>query len=290
MPRRVALLGLSLILSTAIAYAANPESTEKATELFQKGRALLAAGDFAGAAAAYEAAAAADPEELNYQVSAAVLKRVISLREALPRLDGTPKWAPAIKAIYAYCLENHAFTEALKQAAALHAKQADGESAAMVARVHLEQGEQQEAIAVLDAVSPEKRTNETWTLLGIALARSGDVEKARAAAQAVKPADAPDPALLFDGARLCSLLGDGDAAVKHLISAFENTPPSRLEVVRTQARECADLAALHALPVFESALATKSKVIESKCSSGASCDQCPSRATCESSKEKEKKP
>lgn len=290
MPGRVALCCCSLLLAATTAFAVDSDSAEKAKSLFLKGQTQLAQGEFAAALETYEQAAAADPEDLNYQVSAAVLKRVIKLREMLPRLADTPKWSPAVKAVYSYCLENHAYAEALSQASALHAKQADGESAALVARVHLEQGDNEKAAGVLNALSAEQRTDESRTLLGIALARGGDAQAARAAAQDVQETDPPDPSLLYDRACFHGLLGDLDAAADCLTRAFENTPPSRLEVVKAKAQASGDLAKLREQPSFAKALNTESKVVESKCSSGASCAQCPSRTTCESGKEKEKQP
>lgn len=292
MPMSCPRLALIVIASLTTAYAAYADA-DKAKELFRSGQALVAAGDFAAGLTAYEAAAAADSEDLNYQVAAAVLKRVISLRETLPRLAETPKWTPAVKALYAFCMENHAYAEALNQAAALHAKQADGESAAMVARANLRSGDNDAAIAVIAALPADMRTNETWVLTGIAQARLGNAEKAAAAARAVRETEHPDPALLYDRACLHSLLGDLEIAADCLTRAFENTLPSRLDVLKGHARTCGDLAQLRERDTFAKALATASKVSESNCSGGTSCAQCPSKGTCDTGgthKTEQKKP
>ena len=287
----------SFLVAAVATVSAFPGNPEQARQLFEKGQALLAECDLAGALQAYESAAQADPEDLNYQVGAAILGRVIKIREMLPQLADTPKWAPALKAVYSYCLDNRAYAEALNQANTFHAKQADSESAAMVANVRLETGDNALAVEVIEALPIDKRANDSWVLLGIAQARLDRAAEAKAALQAIQPTEKPDASLLFDQARINSLLGDQAAAGECLTLAFENTPPSRLDAAKAKAQANADLVKLRDQAAFAKVMETESKIPESKCSGGASCGSCPSKGTCGSAgkqdgehKECEKKP
>ena len=280
---------VSMVLALVSAAPSAEDSAERAGQLYAEGQALLAKADFEGALRCYQAAAKMDPEELNHDIRAAILRRVIAMRARLGELEGGAKWLPTARALHTYYVDNRVYSEAIALARAMHAKDASADSALCLARTHLALDENAEAEAVLRAASPGERSPQVHALLGIAIARQDRPADARAVWSDLKAPDQPDPQLSFDMARLCALLGDTDGAAGALAACFENTPPSRLAAAKSAAREHIDLAALRAHPQFAAALDTESKVTESKCSSGTSCDKCPSRAAC-GSDTKESKP
>ena len=285
-------LTISLLLSAIVWLAphASADSADKARQLYESGRQLLAQGDFDAALKSYQAAAEANPEELNYQVRAAVLKRVISLRQALPKLENGPKWQPTIKALYAYYSEHGAHGEALSVANEFHAKAQSPDAVPMIANAHLNLSDNAAALEVLQKLPKDKMTPRSHALAGIACARLGQLDQAREHLSQIRAPEKPDAALGFELARLQTLLGDTDSALGSLTTCFENTTPSRLGIIKQQAKSHTDLAGLQKAAAFARVLDTQSKITESKCSSGASCAQCPSRASCGSSQdEKEKK-
>jgi hypothetical protein len=119
-------------------------------------------------------------------------------------------------------------------------------------------------------------------MLAIALARQGEREKAVAVADGVSalPA-ASDPGTLYLTARMQAVLGKMDESVATLAACFAAVPPSRQDVLKNHARLCRDFSEFAASPAFAQALATQSKVAESKCSGGSSCSTCPMRGACE---------
>lgn len=274
---------LALFLTAATVVAGQPE---KAAKLYADGKTLLANGDFDGALAAFEAAAKADPDELNHGVRAAILKRVIMMRKSLSTLEDGPKWLPTVQALHAYYMDNHVYSEALAIGEKLHARQASEASAILLARTHLAMKDNAAATRVINGVTPPADSPEAHVLLGVALARQGELSEARLHADKAALTDPPDARLLFDLARLHTLLGNPGEAQRTLIACFENTPPSRLSAVKADATDNVDLIALRNTADFAAALETTSKVPESSCSSGASCDSCPSRSSCGSEEPK----
>jgi len=98
--------------------------------------------------------------------------------------------------------------------------------------------------------------------------------------ESVEISDAAATGILYQSARLHALTGDEAGTAAFIIRTLESIPPSRIEIARQQVRTCKDFAKLLDQPAVAKALETQSKVSESKCSSGTSCGNCPSRQSC----------
>ena len=273
----------------AMTTASADDPVAKAKALSGEGQALLAKADFDGALRCFEQAAKTDPEELNHDIRAAILRRVIAMRSRLAGMEDGEKWLPMARALHAYYITNEVYSEALAIAQAMHEKQPSAETAVCLAQTYLATGKNAEAEQTLRGVAADENSPQVRVLLGIAIARQERADEARALLKEIKQPEPPSAQLAFDTARLCALVGDSGAAADALVVCFENTPPSRLSVVKAEAQEDVDLAMLRASNKFAAALKTESKVPESKCSSGTSCDKCPSRATCGSDKKDKEK-
>jgi tetratricopeptide (TPR) repeat protein len=117
-------------------------------------------------------------------------------------------------------------------------------------------------------------------LLGLAVARQKKTEQAKTLIGKLSlPADA-DAALLLTVAQLQALAGDTKTAIELLTRSLELTPPSRIEAARADISQTRDFAAIAATAEFKTALATASKVSESKCSTGKDCGSCKSKGKC----------
>jgi len=275
-------LGIS-ILSVAIgaaSFLASPAVADDAAQAFQEGASLLQQARFEEALASYDRAAQLDAARQEYRNAAAILRRVLQLREQLASEQDPATWERIARSLRGYYQAERIHTASLALDRQFHERLNTAETAAMLAETQLELGQADEARAVLAGRQDLDTQPAARMLLGIALARIGESEAAQAIARGVPlPSDAgPDDRIR--AARLQALAGDRAQAFALLSAAFESTPPSRLEDAKTRVKACPDFAALAGQGDFTKALATTSKISESGCSTGASCGACPSRTTC----------
>jgi tetratricopeptide (TPR) repeat protein len=261
--------------SSSVALAGAEEAAQK----FSEGQELLAKANFAAALKAYDTASKADGANDVYRQATAVLQRVIKMRKGLDKLSG-PEWVLSADALLAYYMENRVFSEALPLARGLHSKLDTPESAARLARTELALDLNADAAKHLEAIESGERTPEVRVLLGLALARQGEMQDAKAAVADLMPPEDASAMLLFDLACVQARVGQTAPALTTLAGSFEKTPPSQLEAAKGRAKACPDLGALKTEAEFVKVLATASKVAESKCSSGADCGKCPSHSKC----------
>jgi tetratricopeptide (TPR) repeat protein len=137
-----------------------------------------------------------------------------------------------------------------------------------------------EAVQILGSLDRQRSTPASQALLAVALARQGKLNEARAIAASTRVTEPSDPVTLYLTARMHAVVGQSDQALSALGRCFQAVPPSRLEALKSLARECPELAALASLSAFETVLRTPSRVAESKCSGGSSCSSCPMRGGC----------
>lgn len=273
-------LPLALLACCLFTWMPSASATpEEASAAYAEGQKRLRQGDFEPALKAYLAASKADPENDLYRQETLLLQRTIRTRKGLDRLTGG-EWLTAAEGLYVYFFEREVAGEALNLATKLHERQSDGVSTARLARTQLAFGRDAAAAELLRGLSDTMQTVETRALLAIALARQGETDAAKAALNSAVVSDDTSAAALFDLARARARVGQHEDALALLGACLERTPPSRLESVRTSARQSADLASLRSDAAFAKVLATESKVSESRCSSGASCAKCPSRTKC----------
>ncbi len=259
-------------------------ANEEAAKLFEEGKALLQKADFEGALKAFGEASKADAKNEEYRQQHNMLRRVMQIRDRLSEQKDADRWAAMARALRGYYYENGIFQEALALDRQAHERFHNAESATQLAETHLELGMNAEAVELLSALSDKEMTPGGRLLLGIGEARLGRVDDARAIADRFKEtADLPGEAL-FNLACLHSLLGNQEQAAELLIRCCELTPPSRLDAFKASLKKCGDLRGLVAADRFAKVMETKSKVSESKCSSGAGCGKCPNRGGCGAAK------
>jgi tetratricopeptide (TPR) repeat protein len=261
-------------------------SADRAAQLSSEGSTLLAKADFDGALKAYAQAAKADPENEGYRQQYALVRRISKMRKGIDKERNPEKWETNARALRSFYYENEIYAEALALDRQFHARLNTAESAGMLAETELALGMNGEAAELLSGLDEQQASPHTRTLLGIALARQGKLDEARALAPECVPPDGAGPAPYFDLARLRALLGESSPALETLARSFELTLPSRLEALKTKAKTCPDFAALATGPDFAKALETPSKIKESDCSGGSSCGKCPHRAKCSKQKSK----
>ena len=285
--RHCATVGIfTIVLGLGTVAQAAPD----AATTFAQGQQLLAAGNFDGALDAYKAAAQADPQNDTYFQECALLKRVMNLRKAFDAEEDVELWQKIGNALYSYYQENGVRKEALHIASALHEKLADGKSAARLAEAQLMLDANEDALRTLNALASDAATARTRALQGIALARMGKADDARAVAAKLDIPKEHDPSVCFDAARLYALVGDETRALKMLQCSFEATPAPWLDAAKQDAKACPDLNELVKTDGFVKVCATESKVKAScgSCGSAAGCGGCSKKDTT-SCQDKDKK-
>jgi tetratricopeptide (TPR) repeat protein len=279
MAARLLLAGCVAVL-LAVAAPALGAGEQTAAEAFAEGAKLLEAGDFAGALEAYTRATGLEPENAEYRQQAALVKRVVAARELLDGMTDAQRWERTALGLHYFYHDQKVYGEALALDRKVHERLNSPASAGLLARTCLVMDRNAEAVEVLRGREDTRTTPENAVLLGLALVRVGEAEAAKALLSELELPATPTAVLLFDSARLRAATGDTDGALKALCQSFEQTPPSRLAAVKAAAGEFPEFAGVVKTDGFAAALETKSVIQESRCSGGAGCGSCPSRAQC----------
>jgi len=255
---------------------------EDAAKSFSQGNDLLAKADFDAALKAYATAARTDGSKNDYRQQYSLLRRVISLREALATEKNAGKWETTARALREFYHANKVYSEALSLDQQIHAKLDSAESAIMLAQSQLAADKNEDAEKLLSGLNEKKITAHSRVLLAVAMARQGKVDQAKPVLEKclLTKDDQANPTLLFDQARAKTLVGDSDGALAALSRSLEMTRPSQLEATRLYAKNSKDFEKIAQGPGFATALKTESKVKESGCSGGASCGSCKSKGSC----------
>lgn len=273
------------IVLVAFVLCANPVVArgETAEEIFAQGQALLAKGDFSGALGAYSKAVEANRGNQAYFQQYVLVRRIVQMREQLEQEQDSARWQFLAQGLHSFYVNQKLYNETLDLDRKIFARLKDANSATMLAETLLAMDKNTEAVETLRSLDAEKATPASRALLGVALARQGKMDEARQIAQNVTLAQEVSPGLVYTVARLQSLTGDKPGAMASLARCLESLPASRQTGYVAHARVCPDFGELLETPEFVQALATPSKVPESKCSGGKSCAGCPMRGQCPSS-------
>jgi predicted negative regulator of RcsB-dependent stress response len=277
------LVGVAFSLALLCSVTAHAETAEQA---FVRGNTLLAKGSFQEALQAYSTAVRAERTNQQYGQQFMLVRRVIALRESLDREKDTQRWLKIAQSLRSFYISQGIYSEALSVDEGIHSRLNTALSAGQLAETQLAMGRDAEASRVLSSLAPEKVTTATQALLGIAIARQGQVDEARSISEAIATSDSSDPGTQYVLARLQAVVGNHGTALGLLTRCFEAVPPSRLNDLKMHAKLTPELAALASTDGFAAALQTESKVAESKCSGGSSCAGCPMRGNCAKSQDK----
>ena len=264
---RNAVLTLLLVLGLlAVPAMAADESQPEPTSAVAKAELLLKQGNFEEARDAYVELAKADPENEELVKRALVLKRVVDLRTMVATEEVSPTWERATIALHSFYVRNGLADAALEAGKAAHTKAGSDVSASFVADALLEKGANKEVVAWVEELRMAQQTPQNLTYQSIALARLGRMDEAREIQKLYGASDTKDPGLLFDTARVQSLMGDSKQALTTLKTAFENTPERALPMLKDLAKSNPDLSSLQRTAAFAEVMKTASKA--SDCGSG----------------------
>ena len=276
---------LTTIVVAAAAYLvmASAAWADTAAEAFAKGEGLLKAGELQNALAAYANAVRADRANQEYVQHYAILRRVLQLRKSLDEEQDPARWENVARALHSFYVSEKLYSEALSLDRQVHRKLNNEWSAVTLAETQLALGMNDEAARTLEELNPQQAAPAAQALLGIALARGGQTNRAIEIADAIVLPTEFDAQTVYGVARLSAAVGNSAKAAELLARCLESVPPSRQDGFKEHAKLSPEFATMAATAVFAGAMETKSKVPESKCSGGKSCAGCPMRGKCPSS-------
>jgi hypothetical protein len=273
----------SLVLSTVLAAETNVVRAQSAPEYFAAGKAALANADFQGALRAFANAARRDQENQEYLQQYAMVRQVITLRQRLDTERDDARWEYIARGLRSYYVSNGLLSEALPLDKQRHARLNTTSSATTLAETQLALHMSAEAAETLAGLAAEKHTTATRALHALAVARQGDVERARTLADTIELTEDATPGSIYSVARLNAAMGNTDQALALLAKCLESLAPSRQAGFKKHAQTSPEFASFVSTAAFAEVLETKSKVHESACSGGSRCASCPMRGQCSGS-------
>lgn len=278
MPTRVRALGLFLILVLALPLLAS--AAADADKAFGDGQRLLASGDLRGSLRAFVTAVKLDRENRQYMQQYLLVRQAVQLQDVMAAESDPRKWEQAAWALRSFFNDQGVYAQVLPIDRALWDRSATADNAIQLSETLLALDRPAEAVKILSSLDRQAATPASQALLVVALAREGKLSEAHALAAGGNKSAASDPGTLYLTARMHAVVGNADQALDTLSRCFQAVPPSRLDQLKSMARECPDFSAVARLASFETVLRTQSQVSESKCSGGASCSTCPMRGGC----------
>lgn len=265
-----------LMISAAHLWGSDAETA------YQQAQKLLSDGDLRGAVKGYVQAVKLDRSNQQYLQQYQLTRRALELQDKLSKQTDAKQWESDALALRSFFNAQGLSRLALPIDQQLFAKKPTEDNAITLAETLLTLDRNEEAVQTLQKLPEAELGPAGRAMLAIALVRQGAPDKATALADslAALPA-ASDPGTLYLTARMQAAVGKAEEAMATLAACFAAVPPSRQDMLKSHARLCRDFSAVAASPAFGQALATPSKVAESKCSGGSSCSTCPMRGTCE---------
>lgn len=256
--------------------------SDDAETAYSQGQKLISEGDLRGALKSYVQAVKLDRNNQQYMQQYRLARRALELQDKLSKETDPKQWESDALALRSFFNTQGLSQLALPLDQQLFEKAPTEDNAITLAETYLSMDRGAEAVQALNKLPEAKLGPAGRAMLAIALTRQGEREKALAVAEgmAALPA-ATDAGTLYLQARMQAALGKVNEAVATLTACFAAVPPSRQDLLKSHARLCRDFTDVAASSGFAQALATQSKVAESKCSGGSSCSTCPMRGACE---------
>jgi predicted Zn-dependent protease len=204
----------------------------------------------------------------------------VALQDALAKESDPQKWEETAVALRSFFNAQGLHAQTLPLDRAMLDRSETADNAMQLAETLLSLERTDESAEVLAGLDPRQATTASQAMLAVALARQGKLEQAKEIAKNVKTQSKEDPGTLYMTARMHAAVGNTDQALSALTQCYEAVSPSRLDSLKSHARQCKDFAGIVSHASFATVLKTESKVPESKCSGGSSCSTCPMRGNC----------
>ena len=270
----------------AVPVMAADESAPESTTALEKAEGLFKAGKIAEARDAFAALVKADPENEELQARAEMMEQVLELQAYLETEEVSPVWERGAVILHAFFHKNDLPAVALAHDKKVHAKADSAMTASLVAETLLVMNKNQEAATFIDALREGQKDDQNFIYRNIAMARLGKMEEARKQVTLYGFPKTDDPGILYDLARLQTLMGEHDQGLQTLQTAFEKCPPRAIDSLKSLAKTQVDFKAIRETAKFAEVMKTASKATGG-CGGGCGgcdkqgskdCEGCPSKA------------
>ena len=255
-------------------------ASNSAEQAYRQANQLVAQGDLVAAHESLKAAVRMDRANQKYLQQYMLVYTAVKLQKSFETERDLQRWQQHAQSLSLFYASQGLHAQALPIDKAIYQKLGTTDAAVQLAETHLEVGNSQEAVEVLNHLNAQQATVASCALLGVALARQGDVPQAEEVVGSLATLTSTDPFTLYLIARAQAAVGHDGQSLATLTRCYEAVPPSRLSDLKAHTQSCQDFAGLVKQASFTSVLQTQSKVAESKCSGGSSCSSCPMRGNC----------
>ena len=270
---------LLLVLAAPGTVFGQDGEADPGAQIYARGMDQLRQGDFQAAMESLAQAAGAEGAPVEHKRAYLQVRTINRTRKDIADEQDPEKWWGLATRLRNFYYQFRLYDELLALAREMHEHRPSTGTATLVADALLALGRNAEAEATLASVDGESLTTHARLLLGVADARQGKLDEARAILAAVEVPESVSPRFLVDLARLQVLCGHPDDGLATLTTAFETTAPAGLPGFREFVKSTPDFGSVQEAR-FAAALTTESKVSVSSCSGGDDCGSCPSRSAC----------
>ena len=249
-------------------------------------------GDYDAALKVYALAARNNTSQTYYKDQYAILRRVIKMKRAMESFNGQDtlsdsdmtKWGSYYKAVRGYYYDHGFYGESINLDKMASEKLKTEESTINYFESLVVLNNTQKAQELIANSSAANVNPELAVLKALMQVRTKDdldnnIEEIE---NKLSPKDAPRSFVYL--ACIYQLKGNTDKACKSIITALENTIPTQISMTRKLIESMGEFKTLTQNDKYLAAIETESKVYQSGCTGGSSCNSCSLKDTCSSNK------
>ncbi len=252
---------------------------------------LVEKDDFDSALKLFAGYARSNTENSYYKDQYSILRRVIKMKKlidsALAAADHNGQTQEKLKeyaqAIRAYYYEKGYYTQAVKLDNQILELNYSAQSVAnyLESLVIINDNVLADQLSAANIGSEE--TGVDFKIMQALLdARNGYSDKAVATIDSMKFSAELYPRCLVYCAAIYKIAGQDNNACSSIVKALENTAPTQMSTTRILIEKLSDLDSIRTTEQYVSALQTESKVYQSGCTGGSSCNSCSLKGSCPS--------
>ncbi len=252
---------------------------------------ILKKNDYDAALKLYAEQARKNTHETYYRDQYSILRRVIKMKRAMQEISGNPaeisetelkKWESYYQAVRAYYYSQGFYEESpdLDNKAVEILKSDQAKLNYIETLVVLDKNE--EAKKVIEQTAGKIDLPAFNTLALLVQARMTPSDSITKQLEDIQIGLKDNPLCLVYFACIYQIQGDINEAYKKIVKALENTSPTQITTTRKMIETLKEFHDLSEDKKFQAALQTQSKVYQSGCTGGSSCNSCSLKDTCPS--------
>lgn len=247
-------------------------------ELATQAEIALQQGNFDSAVTLYQQASNKDQNNTEYRKASTIIKNVILFRKNLPTETNIQRWTSMSLSLRTFYLEHHINSETYAISKQIYTKHPNLVAASWLVESQILTQRYTEANEFLATI---KQPNTIlMAMQGIVYVKIDQTDQALKIADQLLMISGVSPGFCYYAGMLEALLKRNSAAVAHLVHGCQATVPSRLAMYKDMIYKNTEFQELQKSPEFSEVINAKSVTLESSCSGGSNCGNCPNRNKC----------